>query len=235
MNTPEEYDARIARIMSKIDAIKDREFRITCGEWPPAWEPPVTEEAVAALEKKYNFRLPEDYRRFITTVAASGSQPFYGLENLFDKDKDDEFNFSSLGKPFPYTIDKPLIMIHLTEEELYGDDEEEDDNEEEDEEGGYIPLCTEGCGMYSMLVVNSDDPDTYGTVWFWDFSDDYGTAPIGDKASGKPFHFLDWLEYWVDRTAQLSPEEYFTYMETVLEPEPPDNPDIIGRKMGWIK
>jgi len=231
MITNEEYDAQIARIMSKLDAIKDRKFSFTCGIWPPKWEPPLTEEEVSAFEKKYNFRLPGDYRRFITTIAASGSQPFYGLDSFLDEN---ESELPTLGKPFPYTVKKPLIMIHMTEEELeaYYDSEEEDD---EDYEGGFIPLCTEGCGMDSILVVNSSDPETYGTVWFWDFSNDYGTAPVGDKATGKPFHFLDWLEYWVDRTAQLAFDEYFSYSEILLEPEPPDNPDIMGRKMGWIK
>ncbi len=82
------------------------------------------------------------------------------------------------------------------------DDEEEDDGEDEGE-GGFITLCTEGCGMYSVLVINSEDPETYGTVWFWDFANDFGTAPMKDAQTGRPFHFLDWLEYWADRTAAL--------------------------------
>ena len=100
--------------------------------------------------------------------------------------------------------------------------------------GGFLTLCTEGCGMDSILVVNSDDPNTYGTVWFYDFANDFGTAPMRDKETGRPFCFLDWLEYWADRTAELKEDEYFCFGDTVQIPEPPDNPEIICRKMGWI-
>ena len=82
MNTPEQYDTRIARIMSKIKALHNRKFDIQCGEWPPVWEPAMTEKSVSAFEKRHGIQLPEDYRRFITTIAAGGSQPFYGLESL---------------------------------------------------------------------------------------------------------------------------------------------------------
>lgn len=102
-------------------------------------------------------------------------------------------------------------------------------------EDGLLWLCTEGCGMDSVLVVNSEDPETYGTVWFFDLADDYGIAPMRDRETGKPFHFLDWLEYFADRTAELGDKDYFSFMETVQLPEPPDNPEIMGRKMGWIQ
>ncbi len=47
---------------------------------------PVSEEEVSAFEAEKGIRLPGDYRRFITTVASSGSQPFYGLEPLSQED-----------------------------------------------------------------------------------------------------------------------------------------------------
>ena len=100
---------------------------------------------------------------------------------------------------------------------------------------GLLTLCTEGDGMDSVLVVNSDDPDTYGTVWYFDLANDFGIAPMYDPNTGKPFHFLDWLEYWADRTAGLEERDHFQFMETVKLPSPPDGPDIMGRKMGWIK
>ena len=102
------------------------------------------------------------------------------------------------------------------------DDEEEDDGEDEGE-GGFITLCTEGCGMYSVLVINSEDPETYGTVWFWDFANDFGTAPMKDAQTGRPFHFLDWLEYWADHSS-IKDDEYFSFADTVQIPESPDTP-----------
>ena len=88
--------------------------------------------------------------------------------------------------------------------------------------------------MDSILVVNSSDPAVYGTVWYFDFANDFGTAPMRDKQTGRPFHFLDWLEYWADRTAGLDDDAYYSFAETIQLPPPPDNPDIMGRKMGWI-
>ena len=67
--------------------------------------------------------------------------------------------------------------------------------------------------MDSILIVNSEDPEVYGTVWFFDFANDFGTAPLRDAKTGKPFHFLDWLEYWVDFTISHKPSEYFSYGE----------------------
>lgn len=60
-----QYDDRIARIMSKMEALKEREFYITCGDWPCVWEAPVPENKVASFEKKKGIRLPEDYRRLL--------------------------------------------------------------------------------------------------------------------------------------------------------------------------
>lgn len=36
MGQIEQYDQRIARIMSKIEALHDRDFSFSCGKWPPA-------------------------------------------------------------------------------------------------------------------------------------------------------------------------------------------------------
>ena len=94
MGPLEQYDARISRVMAKIEAMQDKKFQICVGRWPPQWRPPLTEEEVAAFEAEKGIRLPEDYRRFITTVASSGSQPFYGLEPLPEKDCKAE-------RPFP--------------------------------------------------------------------------------------------------------------------------------------
>ncbi len=223
-----QYDERIARIMAKIEAMKDKKFSITCGQWPPVWDAPCSEEEVTAFETEKGIQLPADYRRFVTTVAASGSQPFYGLLPLQKQEGVPE-------QPFPYTLEHIVYFLYMTEEEIdafYGDDDEDGPFADD---YGLIALCTEGCGMDSVLVVNSKDPDTYGTVWFYDFANDCGMIPMRDKETGKPFHFLDWLEYWADRTAGLKHNEYFSFSETIQLPEAPDNPDIMGRKMGWIE
>lgn len=44
MSTLEQYDVRIARIMSKIEILRDKTPKFSCEKWPPVWEPPMTEE-----------------------------------------------------------------------------------------------------------------------------------------------------------------------------------------------
>ena len=58
---------------------------------------------------------------------------------------------------------------------------------------------------------------------------------IDDINRASVLSFLDWLEYWAERTAGLNSNEFFSFSETVQVPKAPDNPDIMGRKMGWIE
>ena len=78
-------DARIERIWKKMEELPE-ELEFSCGKWPPEWKKPFSEAQVANWEKKYKVRLPEDYRRFITTKAGGGTQPFYGLCSLLGKE-----------------------------------------------------------------------------------------------------------------------------------------------------
>lgn len=41
--------------------------------------PPATGQQLAAFEKRYNVRLPDDYKAFLLEVGLSGAGPFYGL------------------------------------------------------------------------------------------------------------------------------------------------------------
>lgn len=224
MNTYNQYDVRIAHIMSKIENLRGKKRRFGKGTFEPVWEPPLTEKEVVDFETKKGIHLPEDYRRFITAYASAGKQPFGELYPLYQSE-------SVVEHPFPYTLNQILYFLYMTEEEM---DYFWDENTPFTADHGLLTLCHEGDGMKSVLVVNSKEADTYGTVWYYDLANDCGIVPMYDQKTGKPFHFLDWLEYWADRTASLSYDEYFGFSETVYLPKVPDNPNIMGRKMGWI-
>ena len=98
---------------------------------------PVSEEEVSAFEAEKGIRLPGDYRRFITTIAGSGSQPFYGLLSFRKRENMAEHLF-------PYTLDHSLYFLYMTEEEM---DQFYDDDTPFTADHGLLALCTEGDGM----------------------------------------------------------------------------------------
>ena len=205
--TISEIDSRIARIMEKTKGLSAKNPEYSCGKFPPKWEKPLTEKQAAEFEMQNGIHLPEDYRRFITTVAAGGTQPFYGLRSIFYKSGKKRDVDPDVKTQFPYTLKEPFDLTKLSEEEidrifetLYAD-------------SGFIELCHEGCGMHSVLIVNSNDKDTYGTVWYYDLANDVGIFPLIDPKSGKAMSFLDWLEYYVDKTLELDDDKFFSYGE----------------------
>lgn len=201
-------DERIAAIMQKMEKLSGKHPEFPCGKFPPEWDKPLSEEVVEEYERKNNIKLPADYRRFITTVAAGGTQPFYGMYSIAGKLLQYDMR-ADAGKPFPYTVRKPLDISNISDEEydaLYEGDESKAD-------AGYVILCHEGCGMYSILIVNSQDEDTYGTAWYYDLANDAGIYPLINPVNKKPMSFLDWLEYYVDKTLELDDSDFFGYAE----------------------
>lgn len=209
-----DIDERIAAIMEKMERLSEKNPVYRCGEFPPKWKEPLSEEKVRDIENRYGIRLPEDYRRFITTVSKGGTQPFYGLrgiDELCRRDDGDDL-IANVAEKFQYTLKKPLDVSALSDEEydrLY-------DINNNDVGMGFIELCHEGCGMFNILIVNAENKETYGTVWFFDLANDGGIFPLADPASGKAMRFLDWLEYYVDRTLELDDDKYFSYGELTV-------------------
>ena len=201
-------EERICQIMNKMEKLATKNFQDTCGEFPPKWEKPIDRKIIERFETDNSITLPEDYKRFITTVAGSGTQPFYGLYSPIGKLPSYEIK-PTISDKFLYTIANPLDISKLSEEEY----EKIFEAGEVNIEAGFIPLCQEGCGMLSILIVNTDDLETYGTVWFYDLDNDFGIFPIINPLNRKPMSFLDWLEYYIDKTLELDDDEYFSYGE----------------------
>lgn len=206
-----QIEERIQMIMQKMKKLNEKQPQYDIGLFPPQWNPPVSEEMVANFEMQNGIQLPEDYKKFLITVADGGTQPFYGLYALFGENDIDAESKPVLQKKFPYTVKNPLYLIDLSEEEY--DEIYSSDTIFDEIDAGFLWLCHEGCAMYSILIVNTEDPETYGTVWFYDFANDVGTAPLMDPKTKKPMHFLDWLEYYVDTTLALEEDDYFSYID----------------------
>lgn len=202
-----DIDKRIADIMAKMKKLSSKNPIDTCGEFPPKWEKPFNEKTVQNFEVRNGIRLPEDYRRFITTIARSGTQPFYGLRSIDGRSD----LTADIKANFPYTLKNPLNIDKLSDEEYNKLFSNSHTN------SGFIELCTEGCAMYSILIVNAEDEDVYGTVWYYDLANDLGIFPLVNPKKGEPLRFLDWLEYYVDRTLELDDDDYFSYSELIDE------------------
>ena len=59
---------------------------------------------------------------------------------------------ADLKEKFPLTVRRPLNVYELTEEAYEALFERNEPNVD----AGYILLCHEGCGMYSILIVNTE-------------------------------------------------------------------------------
>lgn len=201
-------DERIHIIVQKMEQLSQKHPKFHCGEFPPKWNKPLEEQMVQKYEKENAITLPKDYKRFITTVASSGTQPFYGLYS-FVGELPEYAPRANVKEKFPYTVRTPLNVAELSDKEYDAIFE----TDELDVDAGYVLLCHEGCGMYSILIVNTDDEDTYGTVWFYDLANDAGIYPLIHPITNKTMSFLDWLEYYVDKTLKLDDNDYFSYGE----------------------
>ncbi|USF29247.1 SMI1/KNR4 family protein [Clostridium sp. MD294] len=209
-----DIEQRINIIMKKIDKLSDKKLRFSGGKFPPVWEKPLTEEQVSAFENIHHITLPQDYKTFITKIASSGTQPFYGLYSIVSEIQQDV----AINEKFKYTVRNPLNIAALSDEEydeLFCDEDEELSEQENEQQitfdAGYIYLCHEGCGMYSILIVNTEDKNTYGTVWYFDMANDAGIFPLIDPIKKTTMNFLDWLEYYADRILKSEYSEYFSY------------------------
>lgn len=203
-----EIKERINKIMKKMEHLPDKKLISTGGNFPTVWAKPLSKETVFAYEKRNHIKLPEGYRTFITTIAESGPHPFYGLYSIFSKRPEKV----RVDKKFIYTVREPFNLEPLSEQEF---DALFDENDQAVFDRGYIPLCHEGCGMYSILIVNTEDKDSYGTVWFYDIDDYLGIYPLIHPVTKSTMSFLDWLEYYVDTTLVLQPSEYFSYGQLI--------------------
>jgi hypothetical protein len=134
--------------------------------------PPLTEAEVAGFEARFG-QLPEEYRRFVRTVAARGAGPYYGLVDPAVPD------FPDGASPNP---ERPFRC----EAETAFDAKLPDGAHVLD---GTLYISEQGCGGRSVLVVCGPHA---GEVWS-DWTREQGTIAL-EAAS-----FLVWYEQWIER------------------------------------
>ncbi len=159
--------------------------------------PAMADERIDAFEKRFSVKIPVEYRLYLQKIGDGGVGPFYGLYEL-------EYNDDQSPDPakvFEYVRQKPFRVADFYDS--IPDDISEDDHERmledvyETATRGLIFLATEGCGIYSVLVVNGKE---HGNVWHYDLANDAGIFPLRTPDSGKPMRFFEWYETWLDRS-----------------------------------
>ncbi|MDR1083923.1 MAG: SMI1/KNR4 family protein [Deltaproteobacteria bacterium] len=190
--------------------------------------PPLPPEKLASFESQFGLSLPEDYREYLLKVADGGLGPFYGLYSLGGGDEEPP----DYSKPFGLSAEENLRLFDVYAEidrrlKAYGPAMDADLETElfekyfrelsRDTDCGFVYLCTEGCGMYNILIVNGP---AHGTVWFHDLANDAGIFPLTSPVTGKPLGFGEWLEIWLDTSiSSLSDgsEELASYSEFIKQ------------------
>ena len=184
-------------ILDKINSLRlaDKTFSVFgADDHQYVMDPVLTEAEIKEFEQKHNIQLPADYRNFLKTVGSGGCGPFYGLMSLFDESEQ-----TNPAAPFPLSKDSVFRCVDAYDsiDESLDDDEQERLREEIFARVccGYIFLAHEGCGMYSILIVNGKES---GHVWYCDLANDAGIFPLVHPETGKPLSFLDWYLLWLD-------------------------------------
>ena len=188
-------DDDLRRVTAKLSILFSRGSLTSTSRRAIALQPPLNEERVAAYEREQGIVLPADYRAFITRVFGCGNWPFYRLRELGVPDREDDLKDLEPSAPFPYTFTRPLICDPANQDPYW------EALERGESDRGWIPLCTEGCGMNAILVVTAADPEVVGTVWYFDLANDCGIFPLVHPTTREPLRFLSWLELCLDTQA----------------------------------
>ncbi|MFK0047477.1 SMI1/KNR4 family protein [Streptomyces sp. NPDC090741] len=202
-----------------------------------ALEDPLTDDALAELEAQVGVGLPDDYRNFLTCVAAGGAGPAYGLFPVrcvqgrwrWEGDGAELADLSMLARPFPERGPDPeslgALLAKRPEEEDFDEIEDFDDAteardarweawDERWEALMFAPERTAGAIVISHLGCAQRQwlviSGTHrGTIWSDCRADDADLAPLLDN-NGKPVTFARWYIDWLQEaelTARQPPTD----------------------------
>ena len=168
--------------------------------------PPIDVSIVRSAEEKYDFKLPDEYFRFITEIGDGGAGPDYGIypfTNFFEIGKDDyakkyfESYRCGVRKPFiPRQMDASEVSEYSFTKEAYDISPEkffvfEEYCEEDDENvvcgDGFFILGTHGCQWDFGIITAGDrrgqifDTDNEGAYYL-----------LADS-------FDEFYQHWLDR------------------------------------
>ena len=163
--------------------------------------PPLTDSALADIEKVLGVVLPSEYRDFLMEIGNGGAGPFYGLFQLDGKDMENPTNLDQVTDQ----ITKPFHWTDATNPKEWQSPSPEDGLLIESGDAGdrylewwIIPgalyICNYGCALRFFLVVSGPQA---GEVWMDRQADEKGIIPECGE-DGSRLHFLQWYEKWLE-------------------------------------
>jgi uncharacterized protein (TIGR02996 family) len=189
-----EYAEDLDRVRAKIDRLRaaDPDMSISGARWGTSgheyqMNPPLAECDLLDFELRHGLTLPGEYRAFLLRVGNGRVGPSYGLFPLEPAAERPE-----LRKPFgvtPAETDTIAAAARTARETKSW--KAVPKFRREWWRRGYLRLANNGCGNYSVLVVNGP---MRGEVW----TEGDRFVPHRDRA-GFPQGFLAWYEEWLDR------------------------------------
>ncbi|WP_051801829.1 SMI1/KNR4 family protein [Streptomyces sp. NRRL F-525] len=170
-----------------------------------AFEPAdvLTGHQVADIEARLGIRLPDEYRTFLLEVGASGAGPAYGLLRpdperepwrngteppVVDQDFADRLAAHSDVEPYDGAPGAPAD--ERERRAAYETWEREYDTLDEQLAVGTLCLNHQGCGYFTLLVLNGP---RRGTLWDDLRAADEGIVPLQGARAGFAGWYLAWL------------------------------------------
>ena len=180
---------------------------------------PLREADVVAFERQHSIALPADYRAFVTQLGDGGAGPFYGVCALGAFEDDEPWTPGEfIGHPgarFPHKAawNAPMEVIdavnkgdHAAEAAYHACGLD-----------GIVPLATEGCGLFDVLVVTGPEA---GHVWHDARTDYGGVVPWAEGKDAAKAHGRTWTADLIvtsgKRTKQpaaMTPQRRLTFLE----------------------
>ena len=201
---------RIQRKLSQAKAV-DKDLQVFgASSHKYHLNPPVSEAEVLAFEKKYGVRLPECYRAFMLTIGDAKAKkldfiagPYYGLYAFGTQVDDLLYEGSEIYLKAPCalspdmtqeeweSLSDPLLTNEEEEDEEEGYVIEVEDNyfaERAKVFGGLLPLGSQGCNYYHVLVLNGKYAGRVVNV----------DLDLAQPKFAFETNFLDWYERYLD-------------------------------------
>ena len=167
-------ESDFSEIRSTIDSMRllDTKYRVFGSQYHKyQFAGPIPEETVLAFEKENHFRLPEEYRLFMTHLGP-GAGPDRGVPGLREM----------LGRDFsaPFPFEHALSYEHNPELEEW--------ENSLSLFPGMMPICYQGGTLMTELVVNGK---ASGTMWLME---ERGILPLNQTFGEWYFDWLHWLK-----------------------------------------